>query len=242
MAVTIKYTGTQIRWPELAITGKQSVWNPGQIESREDAEAALLLATGVFTDEGDKPLMLSGGDGLTIGGQALTAGQANALREGAETLKRPTFRDTFKRADTLAGTIGAANNSGVVYLNERAYPFSSPNLAANIGAVVAFEIFQTAGASTRYKCRVLEFSVWPDMILALRHTATTHRAGAAVIRARLVTQFAHGGIVIGSGLYHSNAAHGVHVERGADLSGYTLVDLGSEHDAQPQPVPTQSIQ
>ena len=39
MAVTIKYTGTQIRWPELSVTGKQSVWNPGQIESREDAEA-----------------------------------------------------------------------------------------------------------------------------------------------------------------------------------------------------------
>ena len=85
------------------------------------------------------------------------------------------------------------------------------------------------------------------MLLALRHTTTTHRAGAAVIRARLVTAFAHGGIVISSDLYHSNASNGVHVERNADLSGYTLVDLGEEHDAQPQPVlawslPTQSIQ
>ena len=69
------------------------------------------------------------------------------------------------------------------------------------------------------------------MLLALRHTTQTHKAGAAVIRARLVTAFAHGGIVIGSGLYHSNASHGVHVECNADLSGYTLVDLGSEHDA-----------
>jgi hypothetical protein len=69
------------------------------------------------------------------------------------------------------------------------------------------------------------------MYLALRHTTQTHRAGAAVIRARLVTAFAHAGIVIGSALYHSNAANGVHVERGADLSGYTLIDLGSEHDA-----------
>ena len=84
MAITIKYTGTQIRWPELSITGKQSVWNPGQIESREDAEAALLLATGVFTDEGDKPLMLSVGDGLTLGGQALTAGQQAQARAGID--------------------------------------------------------------------------------------------------------------------------------------------------------------
>ena len=48
MPKTIKYTGTQIRWPELAVTGKQSVWNPGQQEERADAEAALLLATRKF--------------------------------------------------------------------------------------------------------------------------------------------------------------------------------------------------
>ncbi len=74
------------------------------------------------------------------------------------------------------------------------------------------------------------------MLLALRHTIGQHasrasRAGSAVICARLVTVFSHAGIVIGGDLYHSNASHGVHVERSADLSGYTLVDLGSENDA-----------
>ena len=48
MAKTIKYTGTQVRWPELAITGKQSVWSPGQQDERSDSEAALLIATGLF--------------------------------------------------------------------------------------------------------------------------------------------------------------------------------------------------
>ncbi|MBT9495368.1 MAG: SGNH/GDSL hydrolase family protein [Paucibacter sp.] len=48
MPKTIKYTGTQIRWPELSVTGKQSIWNPGQQEERADAEAALLLGTGKF--------------------------------------------------------------------------------------------------------------------------------------------------------------------------------------------------
>ena len=28
MPKTIKYIGTQQRWPELAITGKQSLWQP----------------------------------------------------------------------------------------------------------------------------------------------------------------------------------------------------------------------
>ena len=48
MPVSIKYIGTQVRWPELSITGKQSVWIPGQQEERSDAEANSLLATGLF--------------------------------------------------------------------------------------------------------------------------------------------------------------------------------------------------
>jgi hypothetical protein len=48
MSKTIKFIGTQERWPELAITGKQSVWMPGAIEEREDTEANALEATGLF--------------------------------------------------------------------------------------------------------------------------------------------------------------------------------------------------
>lgn len=48
MPQTIKYIGTTSRWPELAFTGQQSVWNPGQLEERSDAEVAKLLATGLF--------------------------------------------------------------------------------------------------------------------------------------------------------------------------------------------------
>jgi hypothetical protein len=73
------------------------------------------------------------------------------------------------------------------------------------------------------------------MILALRHTLPpgaplVQRASAAVIEARLVTEFAHAGIVISGTLYHATGAKGVHAEPCADLSGWTLIDLGSEHD------------
>jgi len=51
MSIEIKYAGTQQRWPELSITGKQSVWMPGQIEERDDVEAGKLLATGLFKTE-----------------------------------------------------------------------------------------------------------------------------------------------------------------------------------------------
>lgn len=55
--------------------------------------------------------------------------------------------------------------------------------------------------------------------------------GGALIEGRLVTKYAHGGIVIGADLYHSNATHGVHREANADLSGWLLIDLGAELDA-----------
>jgi hypothetical protein len=73
------------------------------------------------------------------------------------------------------------------------------------------------------------------VILALRHTlppdaSLIQRASAAVIEARLVTEYAHAGIVIDGVLYHSTGAKGVHAETCADLRGWMLIDLSSEHD------------
>lgn len=73
------------------------------------------------------------------------------------------------------------------------------------------------------------------MKLALRHTlpqsaSTLHDVSAWAIEARLVSKFAHAGILIGDTLYHSNGAKGVHAEPNADLSGFLLIDLGTDHD------------
>lgn len=73
------------------------------------------------------------------------------------------------------------------------------------------------------------------MKLALRYdlaadAGAVHRASASVIEARLVTRYAHAGIVIGDTLYHSTGTGGVHAVPGADLSGYVLIDLGEQHD------------
>jgi len=53
------------------------------------------------------------------------------------------------------------------------------------------------------------------MKLALRKNApdgasAAQRFACAAIRARLVSQYCHGGIVIDGDLYHANAAHGLH--------------------------------
>ena len=46
---TIKYIGSADNYSELPVTGNQSLWQIGQQEERPDAEAGLLLATGLFS-------------------------------------------------------------------------------------------------------------------------------------------------------------------------------------------------
>jgi lysophospholipase L1-like esterase len=90
MPLTIKYNGSERGWDELATTGKPSVWNPGQQEERSDSEAALLIATGlfsrVFTDSLEEisaeALKLTDA-GLTLAGNSLTPSQAAQVRDGA---------------------------------------------------------------------------------------------------------------------------------------------------------------
>lgn len=64
MPKTVKYIGTAQRWPELAATGKQSVWMPGQMEERSDAEAAQLLFTGLFVANVYPAFLSASGDAL----------------------------------------------------------------------------------------------------------------------------------------------------------------------------------
>lgn len=66
MSIKVKYIGTQQRWPELAITGKQSLWMPGQIETRDDVEGGKLLATGLFAADQVPVLATPSGSGLEI--------------------------------------------------------------------------------------------------------------------------------------------------------------------------------
>lgn len=49
MSTYVKYIGTADNYAELPVTGKQSVWQVGQGEERSDAEASLLLGTGLFS-------------------------------------------------------------------------------------------------------------------------------------------------------------------------------------------------
>jgi hypothetical protein len=76
MPIDIQYNGTQDRWSELPITGKQSVWFRGQQDIRNDSEAGLLLATGLFTRVSDG----------AVPGAGISADADNALTLGSDDL------------------------------------------------------------------------------------------------------------------------------------------------------------
>lgn len=69
--------------------------------------------------------------------------------------------------------------------------------------------------------RLLFFSLaYPFMLLALKKSAPSNatlkdRFTAWIIKARLVSQYCHGAIVVNGDLYQSNSEHGLHqVKRG----------------------------
>ena len=74
------------------------------------------------------------------------------------------------------------------------------------------------------------------MQLALRKTAATGatfwaRLAAWAIKTRLVSQYCHGGIVIGDRVYHATAAHGLCDAEFAPEK-WDLFDLGADRDVQ----------
>ena len=48
MPIKLRYIGTNSNYFEAAVTGKQSKWDTGDMDERPDADAALLMATGLF--------------------------------------------------------------------------------------------------------------------------------------------------------------------------------------------------
>lgn len=58
-----------------------------------------------------------------------------------------------------------------------------------------------------------------------------HVAANAIIRARLVTDFPHAGIVIGDTLYHATASDGLHSEEFGNRPNWITKDLGHSRDA-----------
>lgn len=115
--ITIEYIGTQERWPELALTGKQSVWSPGQIESRPAAEAGALLATGLFSSPPVPVVAVrspDGGIGFKAGNADVIAvvgannvayhARASADRQRSAAYTRRDYDDNAAFTDAFADT------------------------------------------------------------------------------------------------------------------------------------------
>ena len=75
------------------------------------------------------------------------------------------------------------------------------------------------------------------MKLALRRDAPSNATplqtlACKVIKARLVSQFSHGGIVVGDNLYHSTGSRGLHMLEAHEWnpSNWLLIELGTTQD------------
>ena len=92
MTTPVQYTGNIKPFFELPITGQQGSWMPNQVRDRTDADAALLIASGVFSKSyGNVP---DANADATDGIVGLNAAQASALVFGAlmerqEPVQRP---------------------------------------------------------------------------------------------------------------------------------------------------------
>jgi hypothetical protein len=121
MPLTIKYNGSERGWDELAVTGKPSVWNPGQQEERSDAEAALLIGTGLFsrvyTADSLASLNAEVAKNRTLIGEGLRAAIANPARP----LGLQVVGNSFENSAALWTGCCAASNGALVLVKRNGY-------------------------------------------------------------------------------------------------------------------------
>lgn len=127
MSIKVKYIGTQQRWPELAVTGKQSLWMPGQIETRDDVEGGKLLATGLFAADKVPVLatpselgteLYAGGEVLALPGGVQVPSDWNAVAGVARILNKPTVLDAEAVQDLVAAMFAGSHTNLTATYND----------------------------------------------------------------------------------------------------------------------------
>ena len=96
MAVKLRYIGTELRWPELEITGFQNTWYPGQIGIVDSDDAIALLDTGFFERVDAEPVSFPVYTVATLPDAELSYG-SRVLVSDADT---PVFGETVTGGDT----------------------------------------------------------------------------------------------------------------------------------------------
>lgn len=79
MTVTVRYIGTTDPYFETVVTGKPGKWNRGDTGEVPDADAALLVATGLFEVFADRVLPFAFNAAGGIAGARLPSGAVAAL-------------------------------------------------------------------------------------------------------------------------------------------------------------------
>jgi hypothetical protein len=160
MARTIKYTGSQDRWSELAVTGKQSTWSKGQTESREDAEAGTLLATGLFSAAADVERVTTA--------SVMQAFQAASAQERAE-FRAAVAGDGNYTIGTPCSTTGATNEVVLATIK-----IPKENLTKNSRLLIHHSwLSRAAGTANRLCIQLNEADANPGEVRIFRIDAST---------------------------------------------------------------------
>lgn len=160
----IRYIGTQDRWPELAVTGRQSMWFRGQQEDRPDAETAQLMATGLFRVVPVTPEVSSGPDG----GFAVVLPDRSQVRLGTRANAQITRYGVPARAGSWGGTCATNATIGVTSVthslsNERPR-FETYTRRVAIGANVAEIRFASANFTADPVLRELSVDIYIEQM------------------------------------------------------------------------------
>lgn len=126
MTVTIKYTGTVDPYFETAVTGKPGKWTRGDTGEVPDADAAALIATGLFEVFADRVLPFAFDAAGGIAGARLPSGEIVPLgTTGIPVMWGPFTGDTVVKGvagdpGTVLAIFCSASASGNITLRNSA--------------------------------------------------------------------------------------------------------------------------
>lgn len=165
--VRVKYIGSAIRFPELAITGQQQVWHRGESGFVTDTNAALLVASGQFavadtphtalvTDVTGASFGISGADGYPMDPAALGVENGDRFIPGIPLLKQP-LQAELGTAALPNNTLHGINITGVVGNGANGYP--APIVVMREGVSCIEMVFAAVGTITVAKKTPTNFPV-----------------------------------------------------------------------------------
>jgi hypothetical protein len=237
MTTSIKYIGILDPYFEIGVTGKQGVWHRGQISDVPDADAALLVSTGLFQPssaeqavDGGNPLSITGTLGIgsvlsatLAAGWSVTGYQWYRNSGGGPVAISGATSSTYTQVTADAGTTLTVRGTGLIY--------TSP-VGAQVPALAPTGVYRFASAFNRIPSKTQNGSAVYASRYGVRYTHIIGTGDRSALKVILQNWYGNingtsnpGNTATYSSMYLEHAGAGVSVPvliGGA--SSYTMAD------------------